>query len=467
MAANYILLERIELNASAASVTFSNIPQSGYTDLKIVVSARSSTGIYQTDCNIQVGNGSVDTGSNYQTKELYGDGTSVGSGSFTTTNIHPPIAGAGATSNTFGNFEIYIPNYTSSSQKSISCDVVTENNATNAAARLAAYLWTGTSAINIITLTAAGTSFVQYSTFSLYGLAAVGTTPAIAPKASGGNITTDGTYWYHTFLASGTFTPATNLTCDVLQIAGGGSGSAGGNSGGAGGGGAGGLLYFTSQSVTTSQTVTVGAGGAAVATTGGAAINGNTGSNSQFGSLTASAGGGYGGGGLLDGVGGNGGPGGSGGGAGRWSNSTTQTGGSATPSGQGFKGGDAISTGAGGRNGAGGGGAGAAGANGTNVDSGGGAGLNTYSSWATATSTGVSGYYAGGGAGSSITGSASNGGAGGGGNGVVATGSTQTGNSGTVNTGSGGAGMGGGDAAVLKTSGSGGSGIVIVRYSAA
>ncbi len=32
---NYVLLERTELAASAASVTFANIPQTGYTDLKI------------------------------------------------------------------------------------------------------------------------------------------------------------------------------------------------------------------------------------------------------------------------------------------------------------------------------------------------------------------------------------------------------------------------------------------------
>jgi hypothetical protein len=40
--ANYVLLERIELNASAASVTFANIPQTGYTDLKVVLSARET-----------------------------------------------------------------------------------------------------------------------------------------------------------------------------------------------------------------------------------------------------------------------------------------------------------------------------------------------------------------------------------------------------------------------------------------
>jgi hypothetical protein len=153
----------------SATMSFTSIP-STYTDLQLVVSARSSTGIYQTDCNVQVGNGSVDTGSNYKTIEVYGDGTSAASNSFTTTNVHPPIAGAGATSSTFGNFQLYFPNYAGSTAKSISCDVVTENNATNAAARLAAYLWTGTSAINIITLTAASGNFVQYSTAYLYGV---------------------------------------------------------------------------------------------------------------------------------------------------------------------------------------------------------------------------------------------------------------------------------------------------------
>jgi hypothetical protein len=64
-------------------------------------------------------------------------------------------------------------------------------------------------AITSITITPqAGKSFQQYSTFYLYGVAALGTTPAIVPYATGGDtIMTDGTYWYHTFVSSGTFTP--------------------------------------------------------------------------------------------------------------------------------------------------------------------------------------------------------------------------------------------------------------------
>lgn len=156
-------------SGGSSTISFSSIP-STYTDLALVVSARGTDSVYQTDCNIQVGNGSIDTGSNYQTKEISGDGVSVTSGSFTTTNIHPPMPGSTATSNTFGNFTLYIPNYASANQKSMTCDVVTENNGTYAAARLCSYLYTGTSAINIITLTAASGTFVQHSTAYLYGV---------------------------------------------------------------------------------------------------------------------------------------------------------------------------------------------------------------------------------------------------------------------------------------------------------
>ena len=109
------------------------------------------------------------------------------------------------------------------------------------------------------------------------------------------------------------------------------------------------------------------------------------------------------------------------------------------------------------------GGAGAVGSTGNNSApySTGGIGLNTYSSYASATSTGDSGYYAGGGGGSNFSSTAvSAGGLGGGGNGAY----FSPGNNGSnalANTGGGGGGM-------VKASGSGsyngGSGIIIVRY---
>ena len=445
MAANYVLLQRIELNASAASVTFSNIPQSGYTDLKIVMSVRSDAGSNGPGINLSF-NGNT---SNFSSRILFGNGTSASS--YTATQEVATANGGTTTASTFNNGELYIPNYLSSNNKSWSTDVVVENNATLGYPLMYAGLWSNTAAISSVTLTSGSGDFVQYSTFSLYGLAAVGTTPVIAPKATGGNITSDGTYWYHTFLSTGTFTPLQGLTCDALVIAGGGGGG-GPNVGG--GGGAGGYLYSASQSLAVgSYTCTVGAGGA-----GNTSINGTgtKGVNSQFGSITASVGGG-GGSSSLNSSGalpGNGASGGSGGGAGNYK---TAVGGAAT-SGQGFAGGNSDPNDTSG----GGGGAGAVGANGsgTNNASAGGAGSNAQSAFATATSTGVSGYYAGGGAsgGGSAAGRILTRSAGGGGNGTAGQ------ESGVANTGSGGVGFTYNGGATTYPAGAGGSGIIIIRY---
>ena len=419
---NYVLLERIELNASAASVTFSNIPQTGYTDLKVVMSVRN-TGNFNTLGLVLNG-----VSTNQTARRVIGSGSAAASSTYAEVQDNP----SSSTANTFSNGELYIPNYTSSNNKSMSFDIVSENNATLAYATLEAWLWSQTAAITSVGFTGLyGGSIEANSTFSLYGLAALGTTPAIAPKASGGNIENDGTYWYHTFLSSGTFTPQVSLSCDVLQVAGGGGGQGGG-------GGAGGLAYTSSNSLTAQgYTVTIGAGGA----------NTVSGSNSQFGSLTAAVGGG--GANSWGSVGQNGGS----GGGGASTSGTTVAGGTAT-SGQGFAGGSGVSNGGGG-----GGGAGAVGSNGNGTGGAGGVGSSTYSSWGLATNTGqnVSStyYYAGGGGGGSTT-TGGTGGSGGGGNGSYGSPTAAT-----INTG------GGGGGAYNAAGQPGGSGIVIIRYAIA
>jgi hypothetical protein len=238
---------------------------------------------------------------------------------------------------------------------------------------------------------------------------------------------------------------------EYLIVAGGGGGGGVGNSAG-GGGGAGGLLSgFVTVAPSSSYTITVGAGGA----------QNNNGSNSSYSSTTA-LGGGYGGQ-NYDGTGtlvsrqGN--SGGSGGGSAK--NANVGTVGGAGTSGQGYAGGGANAAGSTG--GGGGGGAGGVGEYGYYTGSqeyagNGGVGLN-YSTWATATSTGVSGYYAGGGGGGVNTGTSHHNGSGGAGGGAGAVDSGTPSNA-TANTGGGGAGG-------IWQSGngsSGGSGIVIIRY---
>ena len=432
----YTLLETITVGAAgASSVTFNSIPQTGYTDLVVKMSVRDNTGNIGNFLNISLnGNTTGFTG-----RYLNGNGSAAGSGSGFP-RLVVEYSGASSTANTFGNAEMYFPNYTSANYKSYSGDSVSENNATTAYADMSAGLWSNTAAITSITFTPNTGQLVQYSTFSLYGVSALNVTPTKAPKATGGSIIqTDGTYWYHAFLSSGTFTPATALSCDVLVVAGGGGG--GTNHGG--GAGAGGYRTTTSLSVSAATTVTVGAGGSRGP--------GTQGSSSVFDTIT-SAGGGYGANNVSTGVE-PGGTGGSGGGSRGASGGAAGNTPSTSPS-QGNNGGNGNGTGTGG-----GGGAGAVGANtvSSTVSGAGGAGLNTLSSWLSTTGLGVSGYVAGGGGGGNPT----TGGAGGaGGGGAGGSGAGATGTDGVANTGGG----GGGGGSSSGVGGNGGSGLVIVRY---
>ena len=449
--ANHVLLRRITLSASAASVTFDSIPQTGYTDLKIVVSCATSRAADEDGLGVKLN--SSTTGYTYRV--LTGDGASTGS-------INTPygqlwaarIQGANAGSNIFSSTEIYIPNYAGSTAKSYMVDSVTEKNGTNGYMTMAALVQTSTSAISSIELSGLNANFIAGSSFSLYGIADVNTTPALAPKADGGDIIrTDGTYWYHAFLSTGIFKPQLNLTCDALVIAGGG----GGGYDAAGGGGAGGVIYKTAITAAsaTNEAIVVGAGATGATTY---SMNA-TGSNSTAFGMTAFGGGG---GGTGYETGFNGGSGG-GGGWGKAAGTATQT---SNNGGTGY----GNSGGNGGTNnypGGGGGGAGAAAANcTTNAGTPGGAGLNTWSSWATATGTGVSGYYAGGGGGGAVDGSYGTGGAGGGGNGSQGGSSVAeiAGSDAVANTGSGGGGGASNISPSRQAGYNGGSGIVIIRY---
>jgi hypothetical protein len=439
---SYVLLEKITVGAAgASSVTFSGIPQTGYTDLVVKYSIKSTTANQNTDgLGIKINTSTA----NFTRKALFGTGSVAASTGASDTYLG--FADGASATNTFSNGELYIPNYAGSNYKSISSDNVAEANQTEAYAFMTALLWSQTTAISSLSFYFfSGDVIAANSTFYLYGVAKLGTTPAIQPYATGGDtIMTDGTYWYHAFKASGTFTPSKTLSCDYLVVAGGGGGASGSATPG-GGGGAGGYLTATGLSVTSATTVTVGAGGA-----GGSAAadnRGAKGSDSVF-SVTAT-GGGYGAENQISG-----GSGGSGGGG----SYATGSGGAASPAGQGNAGG----AGSGGTNqGSGaGGGAGAAGGAGTTTTGGaGGAGLNTLSSWFSTTGTGASGYVAGGGGGSVYNGGTpGTGGAGGGGAGAYNAAS----NAGTANTGGGGGATGGNG--TRYAAGNGGSGLVIVRY---
>lgn len=148
-----------------SSITFSSIP-SGYTDLKIVVSARQSTG----DLGVLLRFNS--NSASYSSRSLYGNGSTAASSTGGTSTEYSSwmTSMSTDTANTFGSGEIYIPNYNSSNYKSISSDGVNENNGTTAYTALTAGLWSNTAAVTSITLSAVSGTFVANSTFTLYGV---------------------------------------------------------------------------------------------------------------------------------------------------------------------------------------------------------------------------------------------------------------------------------------------------------
>ena len=461
MSTNMELITSVTVGSGgAASVTLpatGTIPQT-YTDLKLVYSARATVAGTQEFINISF-NGNT---SNYSLRSLQGDGSAASSNAWNFRWIGYAV-GSTATASTFSNGELYIPNYTSSNFKSFSGDNVTENNITNAQSILTANLWSDTAAITTIALTVQGGSdFVEGSTFYLYGISNVTSTT----KATGGIVSSDGTYNYHMFPFSGTFTPTQNITVDYLVIAGGGGGpsndtnGAGPGGGGAGGlrstvgatGGGGSLESALSLTANTGYTVTIGAGGAG----GGAPAQtaGAQGGNSVFSTITSTGGGQ--GSVAADPAG----AGGSGGGS-YFNRGVGQR--TASPV-QGNNGGTSV-TGGPASGGGGGGGAGAAGGAGTTAGAGNGGDGVQITAFAIATQTGANnGYYAGGGGGGNNNGNGTKalGGLGGGGNAGQTAGSN--GLPGLTNTGGGGGSSQATGTSTVYTGGAGGSGLVIIRY---
>jgi hypothetical protein len=151
----------------SSTISFTSIP-STYTDLVIKVSARATYAANFQDINIRF-NGST---SGYSSRLLQGDGSAATSANNASSALvwGANSVSANATANTFSNGEVYIPNYTSALNKSLSTDAVTENNATAAYIQVAAGLWSNTAAITSIEMYLGAGNYVQYSTFTLYGI---------------------------------------------------------------------------------------------------------------------------------------------------------------------------------------------------------------------------------------------------------------------------------------------------------
>jgi hypothetical protein len=152
-------------SGGTATIDFTSIPAT-YTDLLLKFSTRDT--VSQNSANIKITFNSSSSG--YSERLLLGTGTVTASNNQSTTFFNYMYGSAALDiASTFGNGEMYIPNYAGSNNKSTSVDTVSEDNNTLAYTALTAGLWSNSAAITSITI-AAVTNFAQYSTAYLYGI---------------------------------------------------------------------------------------------------------------------------------------------------------------------------------------------------------------------------------------------------------------------------------------------------------
>jgi len=159
----YQLISSVTVGSGgAASMSFTSIPAT-YTDLLIKVSGRGTSASTLVAYEISFNSNT----SNFSSRIVTADGSTIDCYTNQARRV-AVIPGATATANTFGNDEIYISNYAGSANKSYGSNSVAENNGATFAASFIAGLWSDSSSITSITLTAS--NFAEHSTAYLYGI---------------------------------------------------------------------------------------------------------------------------------------------------------------------------------------------------------------------------------------------------------------------------------------------------------
>ena len=163
MPSTYTLISSNVLSSSAASVTFSAIPNT-YTDLVLRLSAQGN-GSQLLAVRINPSN------SNHSYRALFGTGSAAGSGDTGNGSSLIEMGYISTAASTFGSGEIYLPNYTVSASKPVSGFIAQEANSASARISAIAALWSNNAAISSIELgTLGGSGFNSGSSFYLYGI---------------------------------------------------------------------------------------------------------------------------------------------------------------------------------------------------------------------------------------------------------------------------------------------------------
>ena len=172
MAVTYEPIASQTLGADAATVTWSSIP-SGFTDLIMIGAAHTKfTSAGNAVLWIRVGNGSVDTGSNYSYTYLTGNGSTASSArgsSATYIEAAPTYTTTASTTSTFYPFAFHFMSY---SNTNVNKTILASGDVSAARLYRTVGLWRSTSAITNITIGTDATSIMAGSVLSLYGVRA-------------------------------------------------------------------------------------------------------------------------------------------------------------------------------------------------------------------------------------------------------------------------------------------------------
>jgi len=161
MPSTYEPIATSTLGSNASTFTFSSIP-STYTDLVLVIGA-IGTGDLQINGRVN-----SDTGTNYSTTYLAGNGTSAVSDRQVNANIFGTDYYFSVS--TLGNTTILqFMNYANTTTYKT---ILSRSGVANKGVMATVSLWRNTAAINAVILYAAGNDFATGSTFTLYGIKA-------------------------------------------------------------------------------------------------------------------------------------------------------------------------------------------------------------------------------------------------------------------------------------------------------
>jgi hypothetical protein len=163
----YVPIQTVTTGSNVSSIDFSSVP-TAYTHLILKASLRTTQSTSYDYCNMRFND---DAGSNYINKNIYQDGSTLGSaggaGLTYSSQIQTGLVyGANSTSNRFAINEIYIHNYRDSNGKT----TIAKTGAPPHGTYTFACLWNSSSTITKISLLPNSGFFVPLCTATLYGL---------------------------------------------------------------------------------------------------------------------------------------------------------------------------------------------------------------------------------------------------------------------------------------------------------